>query len=250
MTAISFQLYSARNAGDFSDLLKLLSSAGYAHVEGYGAQYEAPEQTLAALKSAGLNMPSGHFSLQMLEEETDTAISVAKTLGITRIYCPYLDESERPNSTEGWTALGNRLQVISERVTAAGFQFGWHNHDFEFHRLPDGRIPMDVLLEAAPSISWEADIAWIVRGGEEPFEWIDKYQNRLSAAHVKDIAPAGECVDEDGWADVGHGTMDWQALVYRLKDTPVDLLIVEHDNPKDIERFAKRAFASLSNFLK
>lgn len=249
MTAISFQLYSARNAANFSDLLKMLSGVGYAHVEGYGAQYDAPEETVEALQASGLTMPSGHFSLQMLEDETDRAINVAKTLGMSSVYCPYLDESERPKNTQGWQDLGQRLQAIAKQVTAAGFVFGWHNHDFEFHRLPDGRIPMDVLLEAAPSISWEADIAWIVRGGEDPFEWIGKYQDRLSAAHVKDIAPAGECVDEDGWADVGHGTMDWQGLVNRLKDTPVDLLIVEHDNPKDIERFARRAFASLSKFI-
>ena len=35
--------------------------------------------------------------------------------------------------------------------------------------------------------------------------------------HVKDIAPAGEAADEDGWADLGAGTVDWAGLIGALK---------------------------------
>ena len=45
-------------------------------------------------------------------------------------------------------------------------------------------------------------MAWIVRGGADPFEWIKRYADRIASVHIKDIAPAGECEDEDGWADV------------------------------------------------
>ena len=49
----------------------------------------------------------------------------------------------------------------------------------------------------------------MIRGGADPLEWMRPYGNRITAVHVKDIAPAGESADEDGWADVGHGTVDW-----------------------------------------
>ena len=55
-----------------------------------------------------------------------------------------------------------------------------------------------------------------MRGGADPLDWIDRYGARIVAVHVKDIAPAGECADEDGWADVGHGTIDWPAIWKRL----------------------------------
>ncbi len=127
--------------------------------------------------------------------------------------------------------------------------FGWHNHDFEFKALADGSIPQQLIFDAAPSISWEADIAWIIRGGADPFQWIDKYGARITSVHVKDIAPSGQNTNEDGWADVGYGTVDWKALAKVLKKgTPASYLIMEHDNPSDDERFARRSIATVKAF--
>ena len=99
---------------------------------------------------------------------------------------------------------------------------------------------MAELLTHAPSIEWEADIAWIVRSGNDPVEWIDRYETRITAVHIKDIAPAGENHDEDGWADVGAGVVDWPNLLPRLADGS-RLLITEHDNPSDVLRFARKS---------
>jgi hypothetical protein len=97
-------------------------------------------------------------------------------------------------------------------------------------------------LEAAPEIEWEADIAWIIRGGADPIDWIARHGDRITAVHVKDIAPDGEAADEDGWADVGHGTVDWPGLFKQLAvHSPVKLFIMEHDNPSDAKRFATRS---------
>ena len=65
--------------------------------------------------------------------------------------------------------------------------------------------------------------------------------DRIAAAHIKDIAPEGECVDEDGWADVGHGVMDWTAIMAALRKTDARWFVMEHDNPKDHSRFASRS---------
>jgi len=122
---------------------------------------------------------------------------------------------------------------------------GWHNHDFEFFALPDGSIPMDVLLNAAPDIAWEADLAWIVRGGSDPIDYINRYGSRLSAIHVKDIAAAGTNLDEDGWSDLGAGTMDWAALLQACRSTSGDLIYaLEHDKPSDPVGYAGRSAAA------
>ena len=98
-----------------------------------------------------------------------------------------------------------------------GIGFGYHNHHWEFQKGADGKFPMDILLEAAPNMEWEMDLAWVVKGGEDPVTWMDKYGNRITAIHVKDIAPAGEKLDEDGWADLGHGTLDWKSLIKTIQ---------------------------------
>ena len=69
------------------------------------------------------------------------------------------------------------------------------------------------MLDAAPGIGWEMDVAWVIRGGADPLKWIAEYGPRITAVHVKDIAPAGQNANEDGWADVGHGTVDWAGLI-------------------------------------
>ena len=107
---------------------------------------------------------------------------------------------------------------------------------------------MSLILEHAPSVEWEADIAWIVRGGGDPMAWIADHGDRMTTAHVKDIAPDGECVDEDGWADVGHGTMDWAAITAALRGAGVDLFVMEHDKPSDAARFAKRSLDAFKTY--
>ena len=62
--------------------------------------------------------------------------------------------------------------------------------------------------------------------------------------HVKDIAPAGENLDEDGWADVGHGTVAWKDLLQALRATPAKHYVLEHDNPKDLDRLLTRSIQS------
>lgn len=248
MTEFSYQLYSSREFPPLDATLSMLKELGYVAVEGYRGVFEDPAATRAALDAAGLPMRSAHFGLDSLEDDRDGTLATAKTLGLQSIYCPFIMPDQRPDTAEGWTAFGERLQALAEPYRAAGYDFGWHNHDFEFRPLADGSVPIMLMLDAAPDVSWEADIAWIVRGGADPFAWIAAYHNRISAVHIKDIAPEGENADEDGWTDVGHGTMPWSELMTTLKDSPVRHFIMEHDEPNDHERFARRSIEAARRF--
>jgi len=105
---------------------------------------------------------------------------------------------QRPGDAAGWQAFGKRLARVGEAAAAAGLGFAWHNHDFEFKPLADGSIPLKHILDSAPGVGWEIDVAWVVRGGADPLKWINDYASRIVAVHVKDIAPKGEAADEDG----------------------------------------------------
>ncbi len=253
MRAVGFQLYGARNFQPFPNVFRILADAGYRQVEGYGELYDALDdaalqQLKADLDRYGLSMPTAHFDLAMLEQQPERVLRIARTLGMEAIFCPYLEEHDRPTDASGWYAFGARLQKAGEPYRKAGLVFGWHNHDFEFVRLPDGSVPQEHILAGGPDLAWEADIAWIVRGGADPFAWIAAYGERIAAVHVKDIAPAGENADEDGWADVGHGTVPWPRLFAALAGSGAKYVIVEHDNPKDIVRVATRSIASINAF--
>ncbi|MBS3848745.1 sugar phosphate isomerase/epimerase [Devosia sp. BSSL-BM10] len=241
MTELSFQLYSARNYPSLEEFLGKLAALGYTQVEGFGGLYGDAAGLAANLKKHGLIMPTGHFGLGQLQD-TDTALKTAETLGIKTLICPAIPQEERSQDEAKWVALGETLAGLGETFNKAGYGFGWHNHDFEFNATASGRLPMDIILETASKIEWEADVAWIARGKANPVDWFDKYGDRITAVHVKDIAPAGECLDEDGWADVGHGVMNWDDLITKVTSkTKAKYFVAEHDKPSDPVRFATRS---------
>lgn len=243
---IGFQLFSARNF-PLADVLKKISALGYTHAEGYGSLYADPKALKAQLDANGLTMPTAHVALADLEDTSKT-LKLAETLGIEVVVCPWLSPEQRPTSADGWKQFGDKLQKIGKPYQDAGLGFGYHNHDFEFATY-DGRYAMDLLLEAAPAVSVEADVAWIVRGKADPAPWLEKNGSRIVAVHLKDIAPAGENQNEDGWADVGYGVVPWKMLLPLVKaKTQAKYIIAEHDNPSDIDRFASRSIASIKAF--
>ena len=128
----------------------------------------------------------------------------------------------------------------------AGITFGWHNHDFEFVATPEGDLPMDLIAQISGDMMLELDLGWVLRAGHDPLEWIAKYADQIATVHIKDIAPDGQCADEDGWADVGHGVQDWDAIHKALQDAGIDHYVIEHDNPNDHVRFATRSLATLN----
>lgn len=244
---LSYQLYSSRNFPPLADTLRMLAGLGYEGVEGYGALYADAglvADLTAHLGQSGLAMPTAHFNLAQLEAEPEKVLAIARTLGISRIYCPYLMPADRPADAAGWHAFGARLQAAGAPIRAAGLGFGWHNHDFELKPLGDGQVPQDLIFAGGPDLEWEIDVAWVVRGGADPLAWIKRYAARITAAHVKDIAPAGQNTAEDGWADVGQGTVDWPAIMAALRSTGCQNFIMEHDNPSDHARFARRSLAA------
>lgn len=248
MPEFSYQLYCSRNFPPLSDTLAMLSDAGFRTVEGYGglfAELDDLETLKADLDRNGLTMTSGHFGLQMVQDNPDRVKMIAQTLGIQAVFVPHLAADARPRDAKGWTAFGRTLAEAGKPLRDAGISFGWHNHDFEFAPLEGGEQPLDLILAADTSLLLEFDVAWAARAGEDPMRWIDRYGDRIVAAHVKDIAPAGAATDEDGWADVGHGTMDWPALYAALRDAGCARFVLEHDNPKDHARFARRSLASM-----
>ena len=246
---VSFQLYSARSLDNQHEFLKTLAGLGYTQVEGYGGVYENPEAYRGAMDAAGVTMPSGHFELIDLENSFNDKISIAKKLGMQRIYVPYIPADQRPKESAGYKAIAQKMNVLNEKVRAEGFEFGWHNHDFEMEALADGGMPMEILLTEAPGISWEGDMAWVQFAGADPFAWVDKFGARLSAVHIKDLAASGEKADEDGWADVGEGVIDWKQLIAKIREVAPDALsIMEHDKPSDVTRFATTSIKNFTSY--
>lgn len=248
MTDFSYQLYSSRNFPPLADTLAMLARAGYAQVEGYGALY-ADSGSLSVLEKGlgdnGLTMPTGHFSLDQCRDDGRRVLDITRTLKMKGVIVPYIMPDARPKDARGWAAFGQTLATVGKPFRDAGLFFGYHNHDFEYVPTDGGHLPIDLILGADESLAFEFDVAWAIRAKSDPLDTIARHGSRLRAAHVKDIAPAGQNADEDGWADVGHGTVAWPALIAALRKAGAAYFVAEHDNPRDHVRFATRSIAAL-----
>jgi sugar phosphate isomerase/epimerase len=243
-TRFSFQLYSARNHPPLEGTLKMLAAAGYKDVEGFGGVYGNPKKLRKSMDRLGLSMPSGHFSVEMMEKEKTKVLDIASTLGINKLVVPFLMPDDRPKSARGWRDFGKRVNAIAEAYRAEGYGVAWHNHDFEFMKLKDSSVPHDLMFGQAPLLDWEIDVAWVIKGGANPIKYIKQYAGAITLAHVKDIAPRGKNADEDGWCDIGDGTVKWKDVMAALSQTRCMHYIMEHDKPADAARFAKRSIAA------
>ena len=241
MTDFSFQLYSARNFPPLDTILQKLARLGYKQVEPFGGQFGDPAGLAAQIKANGLTAPTAQVGLDMLKD-TAKSIDIAGTVGIKTLLCPAIPKEARSQDEGEWNKLADTLAQLGDTYAAAGLGLGWHNHDFEFHPTSNGKLPMNIILDRAPKLVWEVDVAWLVKGGQKPGDWFAKYGDRIVALHVKDLAPAGEATNEDGWADAGHGILDWQAIFAAAKAlTKAGIFVMEHDNPSDIDRFMTRS---------
>ena len=252
---ISFQLYSARNFQPWDQVIEHLAACGYKEVEGFGgaygttgAFYDEPEKFRELLDKHGLTMPTGHFfPIDMFEKEKKRVLHIAKTLGMRNLYCPFIKPEDRPKSGAGWKKWGKRLGETGKWMRGEGYGFGYHNHDFEFRKLPDGSMPHEWIYEGDRNLDWQMDIAWVAFAGQNPVKWIKQYGDRISCVHIKDNAPKGENQDQHGQADVGKGVLKWPEIFKAIADNTRCLTYtVEHDSPKDFKSFAKNSFNFLS----
>lgn len=245
---LSFQLYSARDLQPLEKQFELLASLGYRQVEPFGGLFGDVPHLKRLIDQHGMKAPTAHVGLDRLRADAKATAQLCKGLGIETIFAPAPPMGEREGGEEHWRNIGRELNKIGQVVTGEGLNFGWHNHHWEYARTPDGKTFLECMFEEAPDLLWEADLAWIVRGGGDPVAELTKHSDRVVAAHIKDLAPQGQNSDEDGWADPGHGVMDWSALLAAMKLNGVRLFVVEHDKPNDVARFARRARETVASW--
>jgi sugar phosphate isomerase/epimerase len=230
---IAVQMYTLRNAGPLDQQLKIVHDAGVGAVETVGTQNVSAAELKQLLDRYSIKAVSSHVQLADLRKDLDGVVAFNRSIGNTTLVVPYLGEQDRPTDAAGWTALGQELGEISRRVRAKGMRLAYHNHDFELVDF-NGKTGLELLFAAAgPDLETELDLAWVARAGYDPATMLGKFKGRVFAVHAKDNAPKGEAEDEGGFAAVGQGVLDWNAILPAAASAGVRWYIVEHDHPQD-----------------
>ena len=246
---IAVQMYTLRNAGSLDQQLKIVHDAGVGAVETVGTQGVSAPELKQLLDRYAIKAISSHVPLAELRRDLPGVVAFNRSIGNTTLVVPYLDAKDRPTDAAGWTALGQELGRISKQVRAEGMRLAYHNHDFELVDF-NGRTGLELLFAAAgPDLQTELDLAWVARAGYDPAVMLGTFRGRLFAVHAKDNAPKGQAEDEGGFAAVGQGVLDWNAILPAAAGAGVQWYIIEHDQPRDPAKVIKTGADYLRDHL-
>ncbi|KKI90230.1 xylose isomerase [Bacillus sp. SA1-12] len=250
---VALQMFTLRaeSEKDFAGTLKNVAELGYQGVEFAGYGNMASKELKKILDDLGLRAVSSHIPLELLENQLEDIIHYQHSLGSTKIVCPYLPHERR--TEEDYFEFISLLNSIGKTCHKEGITLCYHNHDFELLRFADGRTALETIFDETNSewVKAEFDVYWLTRGGEDPVEWLKRYQDRTPLVHIKDMTTDGE----QFFAELGTGGVDLDGVLNQGKASKVEWWIVEQDQCKrhpleSIEmsiKYLKNKFASYTS---
>lgn len=228
LARIGVQLYTVRSVleDDFVGGVEQVAAIGYDEVEFAGYYDHSPADVKALLDRVGLTAPAVHVGIDILRDNLDATLEAAQVIGHQYIVCPWLAPNQR--ALDQYKEHAALFNTVGEACKAAGLQFAYHNHDFEFEET-DGQRPYDLLLAEtdAELVQMELDLFWITKAGHDPLAYFERQPGRFPLCHVKDMAA------DEMMVDVGKGTIDFGAIFAQSEQAGLAHYFVEHDNPDD-----------------
>ena len=183
------QLYSVRDLTQSHGVLETLrrvAEIGYKSVEFAGFGASTTEEVRAELDALDLSVDGAHIGINALSPEMiEQTMKDLKTVGCNRIIIP----AAKVNTMENINIFLEKLRAALPRLTDAGFEVGYHNHDFEYLPNEDGIIPMRV-IEEKTNLFFELDTYWAYHAGLDPVAEMERMGKRLRMIHLKDGIPA------------------------------------------------------------
>ena len=237
--SLNVQLYTVRDAvsKNLEGTLERLAGLGYKNIELYGYNGTFFGKTASEFKTilgnTGIKVLSSHHTTGIamkgkgtLSDGWDKAVEDVHALGAEYMVCAFLFPNER--TPEIYKSLPAMFEKAATATKAAGIQFAYHNHDFEFEKLGDTLV-YDFLLNNTPAdlVKMEMDLYWISKAGQDPVQYFEKYPGRFHLWHVKDMEAGTKAITE-----VGNGTIDFDRIFKARKKAGLKYWFVEQDTSK------------------
>ncbi len=229
---IGAQLYTVREhtktLSDFSQTLKKIADIGYTTVQVSGTCDFSPEWLADELKSTGLKCVLTHTKPDKLLEDAGQVAAEHKVFG-----CRYVGLGSMPGAKPDLAgAYGNfvkNFMPVAKTIADSGLYFMYHNHAFEFTKSECGKTYLDLMASAFPAeiLGFTLDTYWVQAGGGDPAFWIRKLAGRVPCVHLKDMAFTDGNIK---MAPVGHGNMNFPAILSACHDAETEFLLVEQDH--------------------
>ena len=163
-------------------------------------------------------------SFEDLVRNLERQIALAHLFGYTRIVMPWTALRSRSEITDMLRKLSRAAALLHED----GLALGYHNHEFEMDRWPDGGRILDLVL-AETSLFLEPDLGWLWYAGEDPRAFLEHHGPRCPLVHVKEFARRGQ----RSFCPVGAGGVGYADLLPFLDELAPEAIILEQDESPD-----------------
>jgi sugar phosphate isomerase/epimerase len=246
---LGLQLYSLR--GQFKEnttgALDLLKTYGVTEVETWGGTGLTPEQLATELKARGVKAISAHVGYGDFQKDVNAVIATAKTLGVQYVIVPILNG--RNLKDEDAHKVATDFNTWGAALKAAGLKFGFHTHGAEMapSAAGNGETLFDIMVrETKPDlVTYEMDVFWTFQAGQDPVKLLNKYPNRWSMLHLKDLRKEGPVGFEANGQNkrvvasdqvvVGTGQINWPAVLAAAQKIGVKHYFIEDETPAPLD---------------
>ena len=224
------QFYSIRDntqtPKDLYRAFKEIKSIGYEIVQMSAICDIDPKLLKSYSDEFALPITCTHSPYDRIINDTDALINEHKIYG-----CPTIGLGYMPNEYHG-DGIYKFIDTLREplrKIKAAGLDFAYHNHAFEFESV-DGKLIYDILIDELPELSFIVDTYWIKYAGYDFIEYVNRLgADRIKNVHFKDMKtdPKGEI------CPCGEGVIDFAPLIKRCNEMGIENALVEQDNAPD-----------------
>lgn len=249
---IGMQLYSVRNYMHNVDELKTtlakLRECGYTCVETAGIPCGLTVQEFnKMLKDADLKPISMHIGLDELVRNGEVLAGQIAEFGCKDICVPGIPGSYYAHTPAGFTAVAEILDIHAEKLAQQGVALSYHNHWSEFKSLGLA-CGYRYMFDNTKTLHMQLDIGHCYFAHENPVEWLNRYNDRISTVHYKDV----QFIDGKRHdVAIGEGEVDWVAATEAIKRSPCRYIIVEHEEfNRDVWDICKTSCDCITNLLK
>jgi sugar phosphate isomerase/epimerase len=240
---LGLQMYSLRVTTKTSGWAAGLDQAkalGFTNIEAGGLTAGMTgEAYKAAVESRGLSLVSYGFGYERLTRDIAGAVAEAKSVGVKYVMVAWVPHEEgKPFTDELARKTAADFNAWGAAFKAAGIQFTYHPHGYEFRPDAGGDSPFKILMrETNPEyVNFEMDVFWIVYAGQDPVKLMAQYPDRWLMVHIKDVrkgVPTGLYSGKAPAIDdvaVGTGQVDWPSVLTEAKAIGVRWYFIEDES--------------------
>ena len=220
----------------FEESLKRIAEIGYTCVQVSGTCDYNPKWLKDKLEKYGLKCVITHTAPDKLINATEYVIEDHNVFDCKYIGLGGMPAIWNPDYTidQALDSFKKDFLEPAKKIKDGGKYFMYHNHDYEFVKLQDGRTLYDAIIEDIPddTLGFTVDTYWVQCGGVDPVSLIRKLKGRCPVIHLKDFMPLRHDPDKNRqrMAACGDGNLDFKAILDASKEAGVEYALVEQDN--------------------